>query len=182
MTTVLDQLHTDHINVAKLLELFEKELEEFSDSDSEPDYLKWQNILLYMTTYQDIFHHPTEEKLFEHIGCDEKTISQAIEEVESQHEVLHQKSKKIHQLLGDVETSFITVERSELINTCEDFIKQLQKHMSLEESIIFPFAKEKMVGKDWSVFEKEIDQIDDPLFGAKQRAEFADLYQCICAQ
>lgn len=181
MATILDQLHTDHINVVKLLELFEKELEEFKSSESEPDYLKWQNILLYMTTYQDVFHHPSEEKLFTYISTDEPEITLAIEEVESQHEILYQKSINLHQMIGDVETDFIPMEKDDLISACKDYISDLQKHMSLEERLIFPFARKKMQESDWLTFEKGIDKIEDPLFGAKQRADFADLYECLCA-
>lgn len=180
MATILDQLHTDHINVVKLLELFEKELAEFRQSDKQPNYLKWQNILLYMTTYQDIFHHPTEEKLFSYLKTDDPEISQSIAEIDNQHEALYQKSKSLHQLLGDVETDFIHMDRSELADTCKVFIDQLFKHMSLEEKLIFPFVKQEMTGDDWTAFEKGVQQIEDPLFGVKQRAEFNELYQCIC--
>jgi|GEM_PF-5173717 len=182
MTTVFDQLHTDHVNVAKLLEHFENELEAFSISGSEPNYLKWQNILLYMTTYQDIFHHPTEEKLFAHLKNYDAEIGQSINEVESQHEKLYEKSRKLTELLAAVETDYIAMEKNELVSSCKDYINLLLEHMSLEERLIFPFAKENMAKEDWMTFEDDADPIDDPLFSAKRREEFAELYQCICAQ
>lgn len=182
MTSILDQLHTDHINAVKLLELFEKELEEYKKPDSEPNYFKWQNILLYMTAYQDVFHHPAEEKLFAYVSTDDLEVSQAIEKVESQHERLYQKSKNLHGMLGDVETNFITMERVDLIKACKSYIDLLKEHMSLEERVIFPFARRKMQENDWSAFEKGIVYVADPLFGEKKRAEFIELYQSVYAQ
>ena len=184
MASVFDQLHIDHINVVKLLEHFKEELIEYSNSDSEPNYLKWQNILLYMTTYQDVFHHPTEEKLFAYIRNYDPEIGQSIKELESQHEMLYSKNKSLHELIASVESPYANVEitKNDLIAICKDYINLLLEHMSLEESIVFPFAQKKMLDNDWTAFEKETDHIEDPLFSAERRAEFDDLYQCICAQ
>lgn len=182
MATILDQLHTDHINVVKLLELFERELEVLKRSDSEPNYFKWQNILLYMTTYQDVFHHPAEEKVFAYLCIDDPEVSQAVKEVESQHEILYQKSERLQGLLMDVETNTITIDKSDLHIACKDYIHQLQKHMSLEEAIIFPYAKKQLQKSDLNDLDKSIKKINDPLFGLIKRAEFSELYQCICEQ
>ncbi len=182
MHQLLSQLRTDHINTSKLLELFDYEVNELANITFKPNYHKLQNILLYMTTYQDIFHHPTEEIIFSHIKSKEPDLSPKLEEIKHQHESLYQESKNLHRTLSSIETEFLELDKQKLIADCKHFSELLFSHMSVEEKFIFPSAQNVLSENDWAEIETKVKQVEDPIFSGKRKAEFEDLYQCVYAQ
>jgi len=182
MHRLLSQLRTDHINTSKLLSLFDKEVEELASSSIEPNYHKWQNILLYMTTYQDIFHHPTEEIIFSSIRERDPILAEKLDEITEQHERLYEKSKTLHRTLSSIETEFISLDKDKLIAECKHYINLLSSHIGIEEKFIFPFAAENLAKADWEAIESKVKLVDDPMFSQKRKAEFAELYECVYAQ
>ncbi len=182
MHAILLQLKTDHKNAAQLLTLFRSEVAQLESQLDSPDYHKWQNILQYMTTYQDIFHHPTEEIIFNQLKLNSSELTNKIEEVERQHQTLYQLSRQLLKLLGLLETEFLELNKQELVAQCYSYINLLTEHMNLEESNIFAFANEFMTEADWAVVESRVKHIDDPIFSETRKQEFENLYQWIYNQ
>ena len=63
MHTVLQQLHSDHINYSKLLTLLKNHISNMRNG-LRPDFHEMHLIMIYMVNYPDVFHHPIEEVLF----------------------------------------------------------------------------------------------------------------------
>ena len=66
MARVLDDLHEDHKNIARVLALLNHELETLADAHS-PDYELVEDIMRYVTGYPDTQHHPTEDIVFQRL-------------------------------------------------------------------------------------------------------------------
>ncbi len=63
---LMSGLRTDHRNMALLLDLLDLETERLAAS-GEPDYDLVRDIMLYMTEYPDVVHHPTEDFIYRHL-------------------------------------------------------------------------------------------------------------------
>ncbi len=63
-TVLLERLHRDHINLARLLDLLERELNEFY-AGRESDFDLKVEMLEYIECYAELIHHPTEDRIFE---------------------------------------------------------------------------------------------------------------------
>ena len=60
----LERLHRDHINLARLLDLLERELK----TSSTPGAIRFRpqgRMLEYIECYAELIHHPTEDRIFE---------------------------------------------------------------------------------------------------------------------
>ena len=66
MARVLDDLHEDHKNIARVLALLNHELKTLADVHT-PDYELVEDIMRYVTGYPDTHHHPTEDIVFQHL-------------------------------------------------------------------------------------------------------------------
>ena len=64
MYNIIDQLHLDHINVSKVLNLLTQQYE-IMQTDEAPDYILISDILDYFHNYPDYIHHPKENAVFE---------------------------------------------------------------------------------------------------------------------
>jgi hemerythrin-like domain-containing protein len=64
MTTIIDQLETDHRNVAELLGILSAELDTIKRIE-DPDYPLMGMVLDYLLTYPDLVHHPKEDLIYQ---------------------------------------------------------------------------------------------------------------------
>ena len=62
------------------------------------------------------------------------------------------------------------------------YIRALREHMLKEERKLFPLVKVILTKEDWQVIDKEVDAIEDPLFGAAIADEYQRLYRLITDQ
>ena len=57
MTDIIDSLHEDHANLAKLLDALERQLGLFDQGET-PDYDIVRGVVDYCLGYPDLYHHP----------------------------------------------------------------------------------------------------------------------------
>ena len=62
MGGILDTLRSDHANMARLLNILERQVSAFREGEA-PDYEIVQGVVEYFLDYPDLCHHPKEDLL-----------------------------------------------------------------------------------------------------------------------
>ncbi len=94
MTNVIDQLHADHINIAKVIDLLKKQYEEMS-GDGSPDFNLMLDILDYIHSYPDYIHHPKENVVFKVYLEHHDDLQETIDHLLKEHQEMGEKTRDL---------------------------------------------------------------------------------------
>ena len=179
MSKVIRDLHQDHHNIRELLDLLAREIDAVDDA-SGGDFELMRDIMVYMTRYPDLTHHPKEDLMFERmhergVGPDTEAT---IEKLRREHAALAEKGNTFRDMLIGVVDGAL-VEREALVVTGRDYAAFLRYHARLEDETVFIEALELLDDADWSAIESAFEAQADPVFGPVVRHEFQALYEHI---
>ena len=180
MSQVLDTLHTDHKNLTRLLNLFERCLQEFQDGDNSQLRLMTE-IVHYMVQYPDIAHHPREDLVTEKLRERDPATAAIADELQSQHEKIKHLGAELYDMLYAASRGAMTP-RDRLTELCQDYLALNRSHMDIEESEAFPRARRVLADSDWAAIESALTPADDPLFGGIVHQSYQELYDQIVGE
>jgi hemerythrin-like domain-containing protein len=175
MHTLLRRLKTDHRNLTRLLQVLERQLDDFHAGE-EHDLDLMCELVEYLESYEDQMHHPTEDLVFARLKAltDEKRV--AVETLEDQHRQLSDMSKKFRRSLEAIMHEGVVL-RQEVESQGRAMIKVLRQHMDLEEGEVFPLAEERLSPQDWAAVADQAPNLTDPVFGDPDPARFRSLFR-----
>ena len=177
MTDVLDAIHEDHANMAKMLDALERQLAVF-DAGETPDYDIVRGVVDYCLDYPDLYHHPKEDLVFERLRAVDPAAAAAVGDLPGEHAELAALTRRLEEavkaVLGDLE-----VPRGRFEETLRVFLDAYRQHMDREESAFLPAARRALSAADLAEIQDRLDRPDDPLFGAPGEDRFAALRQDI---
>ncbi|MHC4706595.1 MAG: hemerythrin domain-containing protein [Planctomycetota bacterium] len=170
---LMNGLRGDHRNMALLLDLLDAEIDRLSASE-EPDYDLVRDIVLYMTEYPDVVHHPKEDIVFRHLKSLRPEIRTDLERVETDHQYLEESGLKLKKDMEAISNG-AELDRGELIEKFHHYMEQLREHMYWEETDLFSVADELQLHGDWSEVVLKNNEISDPLFGSRVERKYRKL-------
>ena len=174
MTKYVEQLMSglrgDHRNMVMLLDLLDAEIDKLAAS-GEPDYDLVRDIMLYVTEYPDVIHHPKEDIVYRHLKSVRPEICTELERVETDHRYIEESGLKLRNSVEAISIGAI-LNRDELIAKFYHYVEQLREHMYWEETELFSLADELQHFGDWSEVVPENNVISDPLFGIRVERKY----------
>ena len=177
MTKYVEQLMSglrgDHRNMAMLLELLDAEIDRLAAS-GESDYDFVRDIMLYITEYPDVVHHPKEDIVYRHLKSLRPETHTDLERVETDHKHIEESGLKLRNSIEAISTD-AEFNRGELIENFRDYSEQLSEHMYWEETTLFSLADELQHFGDWSEVVLKNNEISDPLFGSRVERKYRRL-------
>ena len=173
MATIIDQLETDHRNVAEILKILSVELDTIKRVE-DPDYPLIDMILDYLLTYPDLVHHPKEDVIYQMLLRSQPDLRETLDNLEVEHEVLASLTREFADLVRDVVAGAL-VERETLVDLGDNFIKFYRDHMLGENAGVFVLAREHLTPADFHLAAAEFHPCSDPLFGHTTEERFARL-------
>ncbi len=177
MTDIIDSLHEDHANLAKLLDALERQLGLF-DEGGTPDYDIVRGVVDYCLDYPDLYHHPKEDLVLEHLKAADPVAAAAIGDLAAEHQDLAALTRRfagaIDAILQDIQ-----VPRGPFEDAARRFLEAYREHMNKEEREFLPAARRALGAADWAEIDARLSQPEDPLFGAPTEERFAALRQDI---
>ena len=170
---LMNGLRGDHRNMALLLDLLDAEIDKLAASE-EPDYDLVRDIMLYVTEYPDVVHHPKEDIVYRHLKSLRPEIRTDLERVETDHQYLEESGLKLKNDMEAISTG-AELNRDELIEKFHHYMEQLREHMYWEETELFSLADELQLYGDWSEVVLKNNEISDPLFGSRVERKYRRL-------
>ncbi len=177
-TAVLKRLREDHVRLARVMRVLEREVDSLDVNDL-TDYPLLSAIVEYVRTYSDAVHHPTEDQVFDQLL--HKGLTPAERYVVylnlGKHQEINETSRKLQDkidsiLRGDV----LPVEN--LLEDIRQHLLQQRKHIAFEELHLFPLVESRLNHADWILIDEELMLSPDPLFDSNLE-EFRVLYEYI---
>jgi hemerythrin-like domain-containing protein len=159
---ILDRLHREHADFARLLDLLERQLALFDRGDA--DYDTIGAILQYCIEYPDAVHHPKEDMIYAALRNTDPALAAEVGDLEEDHGNLAVMTRELAALVERI-LSEEPVDREEVHRLTRDFILRYRHHIAREELHVFPAARQVLSEKDWIALDGRLDGPDDPLFG-----------------
>lgn len=176
MTDPLAKWHQEHANFARLLDLLERELARFH-TGALPDYELMLDVMYYMTHYPDRFHHPVEDAAFDRIVARDAATAPTLARLREQHDWLRSEGEALVEILDDVVNGAIRT-RASIEQRAEEYIARFRRHMTIEDTTVFPAASQVLTPADWEQVTAAA-VAEDPLFGGAVAARYAALDEAI---
>ncbi|MBT8136016.1 MAG: hemerythrin domain-containing protein [Gammaproteobacteria bacterium] len=174
MHPIMQALHEDHVNVARLLELIEEALHHTSRGDLSRLDLAHQ-AMRYMTAYPDIYHHPTEDIVFAALVRRAPETRQIVDQLSAEHELLGSSGTQFLSLLTEARAGI----PESLPATGAAYVDTLRAHMNIEEGRVFPIIKVVFGHHDWDTLNEQLEIARDPLFGPQLKSSYQQLARAL---
>ena len=163
--------HAEHVNFARLLDLLEAQVAAFHRAEH-PNYDLMSNILYYLRSFADRFHHPREDVAFARLAERDPDMRLPIDRLLQEHRVIatagEELSNRLDQVAADMMTPRATVETA-----AATYLAYYRNHIGTEERDILPRAARLLTKKDWAEVAANVPP--DPLFGDVVEARFQGL-------
>ncbi|KGK41271.1 hypothetical protein LH51_15860 [Nitrincola sp. A-D6] len=175
--TLIAQLHQDHINLSRLLEVMELKVQKLKAGDS-PNFLLLSELVDYIGNYADQYHHPREDHMYHYFCGRDATLDAHLQKCEAEHTDLKQASKVVNETVDAVMHDAV-IPMSDFIGQLEAFVLREREHLDYEETVIFPGIEQVANDADWAALEQKLPEPEDPLFGEKQGENYRELYKAL---
>lgn len=174
---ILAELRQDHRNMARLLNLLERQAETiFEGAQSELELMV--DAMRYLTGYPDAVHHPKEDKLYAELRAVRPDLAKGMSRITDEHRMIGDQGALLRDKLEEAAAGNL-VRRKELVADALRYVGTLRSHMRWEESDMFR-RLDRMVKDGHEVIQvSTMVNHRDPLFGATIEARFRTLYKAI---
>lgn len=173
--TLVAELHQDHINLSKLLDILSSKSEKLKQG-SDPNFPLMLDVIDYIANYAEQNHHPREDHMYHYFEGRDAQLNVVMDRCHEEHQELkgfgHQLLDEIDGILHDS-----VIPMDQFIEKLDTFIRNERKHLDFEETEIFPLIEKVAQEKDWIELDKLIPATPDPLFGEKQAEAYISLYK-----
>lgn len=172
---MLDGLHQEHINMARLLDVLRAKL--FAIRSEKPvHYHLLRDVLSYLSEVSDRQHHPKEDVIYHYYlkyRCqDPQMTTQLLDE----HQQLVAAGAELRELVEMILMD-VVIPQEQMAAKLEQFIVLQQRHLDYEEKEVFPLLRQALTEDDWRHIEQSWHHsgAEDPLFGHQVAERYRDL-------
>lgn len=173
MRNTIEELRTEHANMARLLRILDQQIEIF-EAAGQPDYTIMQDIILYFLDFPDQCHHPKEDLVAKKLLDLSPERAARLSGLAELHDELGTLARKVASVVRRV-LDEAELPRAQVIQAAKEFIGSQRHHMEMEEKHFLPLAEELLSEADLGELASEIFEKADPLFGPETEDHFAML-------
>lgn len=184
---VMARLLEDHQLIGQVMHRLEHEIDGLQGSEVGSSYLALDRIVEYMAGYADVTHHPLEDRLFDRLL--HKGVSPTERHLVFQNLGQHQQILAATRALqAELELRMLDdagEDALELLEHAEAYLRQQRRHMSFEETHLFPLAQYHLQNSDWNALAEELgkaEEADKHPEADRQREALAGLCRLILAE
>lgn len=177
MADMMQRLGEEHRNIARLLDILERQLAIFQRGER-PDYDVLSAIADYFTGFPDRCHHPKEDLILRRLRDKYPAAAEAVGDLEGEHDRIGTLALDFRQAVHNVMDG-MEMPRESFQAVLRHFIDDQHQHMQMEQERFFPIAQQHLTPEDWAELEAAASDEADPVFGSQVAAEFESLRKAI---
>jgi hemerythrin-like domain-containing protein len=180
MTDLASLWHAEHANLARLLDMLEKQMAAFHAGE-QPNYDLMQDLVYYLRHYQDQVHHPQEDVAFARLLKRDSQMKPQIDRLVQEHRVIAAAGEALLEHLDAVVAG--TLEPRSVVETAAaTYLAYYRAHLAAEEQEVIPRAAERLTPQDWAAVAAAVPAVRDPLFGDDIEARYQKLRRQIALE
>jgi len=164
---VLARLLEEHRLIGQIMHCLEHEIDGLQGTEIGSSYLALNRIVEYMSRYADVSHHPLEDRVFDrllHKGVS-PTERHLVFQNLGQHQEILASTRALRAQLELVMLKDSGEDSGDdarkLLEDAEAYLRQQRKHMSFEETHLFPLVEYHLENSDWNALAVELAELED---------------------
>lgn len=175
MTQILHVLADEHDRIRRMLDLFDAELSIFGEAEV-PDYEILEGSIAYCRAYLDVYHHPKEDILLEHLRSRDPAAGNASAGLRDQHSHLAETTKSIAAVFDAIREGG-EYRRDALVASAHELSAAYRAHLEWEECNFFPLLERRFSAADWAAVGKHFDDAAPPRAASSLEDQFRVLFK-----
>jgi hemerythrin-like domain-containing protein len=171
---MLSALRAEHRHLASVLALLSDHLNAIERSELVNTRVVYE-VLDYMVTWPDRFHHPREDIIFSYAADVDGRLAEDCKRLAADHDAMAKAGKE---LLHRIERWRRGQESgAEIVRLGRDYVRSHYRHMTFEERDVFPAIDEVLTREDWRQLaaDDQLRPVRDPVFGRRVQREFRNM-------
>jgi hemerythrin-like domain-containing protein len=171
---MLVALRSEHRHIASVLALLSDHLNSIERSELVNTHVVYE-ILDYMVTWPDRFHHPREDVIFAYAADVDARLAEDRRKLEDQHDELARAGKDLLHTIERWRSG--EVSGAVVVSLGRAYVKSHYAHMSFEEREVFPAIDVVLTRADWRELaaDDQLRPVGDPVFGRRVQREFRNM-------
>jgi hemerythrin-like domain-containing protein len=165
--------HEEHVQIARLLGILDRQLAAFHRGEH-PNYELMSHVVYYLREHGDCVHHRREDAAFVRLAACEPDLELVISRLRQEHRVIAAAGDELARLLEEAQTD-IFLPRATLEAAAALYLVYYRNHLVTEEQRILPRAAQRLSAADWQAVGAAVPSVEDPLFGANVAQRFQEL-------
>ena len=171
---LLRALYAEHRHIANVMRLFTEQLDAIEAGALVDTHVVYE-IMDYMVTWPDRFHHPREDLIYGRVAELDAAIADNVDSLQRDHDYMAKAGQEVLrniQLWGDGELT-----GGLLVKGGRGYVQHMYEHMNSEEKLVFPQIEGVLSAGDWAELEQDdrLRPVVDPVFGQRVQREFRNM-------
>jgi len=181
MHPVYQQLCEDHRHIQRLVRCMRNLAAPLKTQGLDAERLNLMlDVMDYIKTYPEHWHHPIEDQVLSLLLLKHIPEADLLREVVCDHGRMEKQTIKLEQQFQAVAKGCV-VPAQLILQQCDAYIKTQLDHIERENQWIYPLMERYLNEADWDWIAEKLPKLEDPLFGARRRADYQSLYDNIVA-
>lgn len=180
MTDLAKRWRAEHANLARLLDLLERQVAAFHAGE-QPNYDLMLDLVYYLRHFPDEVHHPQEDVAFALLVERDPRLKPKIDRLVQEHRVIAEAGQTLLDHLTAVVADAVEP-RSVVEAAAATYLACYRAHLAAEEKDVIPRAAELLSPRDWEAAAAAVAARPDPLFGQDIEARYRKLRRQIAVE
>lgn len=171
---LMKALRAEHRHMATVMQLFERQLDAIAGGELVDTHVVYE-IMHYMVTWPDRFHHPREDLIYARVAEVDPAAADAVDTLQRDHD---NTAKLGRGMLRDIERWRLgEVAGSVVVKSGRAYIEHIYEHMNVEEKVVFPRIEHTLTYQDWRELaeDDQLEAVASPVFGPQVQREFRNM-------
>ncbi|MFT4519802.1 MAG: hemerythrin-like domain-containing protein [Halioglobus sp.] len=171
---MMKTLRAEHRHMADVLKLFCNQLDALEKGELVDSHVVYE-IMDYVTTWPDRFHHPREDLIYSRVAEKNAAAADEVDTLQRDHD---HTAKSGRAMLRDiVQWRNGKLEETLVIKNGRKYIDHIHEHMRLEEQLVFPHIEAELTVADWRELTEEdsMQAVSSPIFGPHVQRDYRNL-------
>ena len=171
---MMASLRAEHGHIATVMKLFGEQLDAIEAGDLVDTHVVYE-IMDYMVTWPDRFHHPREDIIYARVAEVDAATRDDVDTLQRDHDDTAKKGRRV---LRDIERWRLgEITGAVVVESGRAYIDHMHEHMNLEEKLVFPRIEATLTLQDWRelAVDDELRGVSDSVFGPQVQREFRNM-------
>jgi hemerythrin-like domain-containing protein len=171
---LLRALYAEHRHIASVMQLFSEQLDAIEAGELVDTHVVYE-IMDYMVTWPDRFHHPREDLIYGRVSELDAAAADNVDSLQRDHDYMAKAGQEVLrniQLWRDGELT-----GGLLVKGGRAYVQHMYEHMNSEEKVVFPQIEGVLSVGDWAELQQDdrLRPVADPVFGQRVQREFRNM-------
>lgn len=171
---LMKALRAEHRHMATVMQLFRDQLKALDAGEYVDGHVLFE-IMDYMVTWPDRYHHPREDLVYCRVAELDPRAADEVDSLQRDHDQTASRGRELLKHIEDWRDGAVGSET--IVKQGRAYIDHIHEHMNIEEKVVFPHIESILTLEDWRELaeDDQLRAVADPVFGPRVQREFRNM-------